>query len=423
MRIKFLVSLTLTCSLAWLPLGQAAPITITTPEVLAGDLIRAADWNKIRVDLESLAIGLDVLTNQTWLPNGSDVYFNIGNVGIGTTTPGAGIDVFRQSPLPGTLLLRAGTDTDNDRFSVEEDGDVALDGSLLVRSGNIYDSDGSLNLSGEENLYLAADWDNDAADTAAIIFGKNNAGPGPAFLELMRVTETGAIGMGTTTPFQTWNTLPPAGIELYGQNARFALSEAGGDRWAWQLGATGLELINDATAATPITVNSAGQVGVGQPAPQRELHVAGITRIDTALETNLWCDQAGAGCISQLLVQNLLSSGNGPQTCPAGFTMVGAVGQNNTYCLETNERVATDFWNAKAICQGLSDSVLGRAHLCSADQWYEACDTGSGNLLTGNAEWVSQWDANNEALAMGSPNCNSAASVDVTVNQVYRCCY
>jgi len=404
-------------------LSQAAPIAISTPTVEAGDLIRAEDWNRIKVDLESLSIGLDILTNQSWLPNGSDVYFNVGNVGIGTNLPQASLEIFKQSPVPSWKLIQAGTDTDIDRFSVEQDGDVLTDGNLLVRGGNVYDSDGNLNISGEENLYLASDWDNDAADSTAVIFGKNNAGPGAAFEETARITESGFIGIGTPLPFQTWSAEPPAGLELFGAGAQLALSSAGGDRWAWQIGATGLELMNDSTSVTPLNINSSGQVGVSQIAPQRDLHVGGTARFDSAIETNLWCNQTGSGCISQLLVQSLLASGSGPQACPAGFTMVGGVGQSNTFCAETNERVPTDFWDAKQICQGLSDSVLGSARLCSAHEWYAACNTSSGNALTGNAEWVDQIDSTAEAFTYGLSTCEDVNRDDEALTNSFRCCY
>ena len=417
---KSLLSLSLLASfnMAW-----AEPITITTPEVLPGDLIRAQDWNRIKVDLESMAIGLDILTNQSWLPNGSDIYFNLGSVGIGTNVPQAKLEVFSQSPLPGELLFRAGTDTDADRFSVEEDGDISSDGNLLVRGGNVYDSDGSLNVSGEENLYLVTDWDNDAADSTSIIFGKNNAGPGSAFEELMRLTETGLLGIATPTPFETWTAFPTAGVEISGVGAQLGFSAPGGNRWAWQLNGTSLELYNDTTSVTPLVINSSGQIGITQPAPQRDLHIGGIARFDSGIETNLWCNQTGSGCVSQLLVQSLLASGSGPQSCPAGYTMVGGVGQSNTFCVETNERVATDFWNAKQICRGLNDSILGRARLCSAADWYNACTTSSGNALTGNNEWVDQVDATPEALAYGSVACETISSLDVADTNAFRCCY
>ncbi len=404
-------------------LGKAEPITITTPAVTSGDLIRAEDWNRIRVDLESLSIGLDILTNQSWFPNGSDVYFDLGNVGIGTSNPQSSLEIYKHSPLPGWFLIQAGTNTDSDRFSVESDGDVSMDGNALVRGGNVYDSDGSLSVSGEENLYLVTDWDNDAADTTSIIFGKNNAGSGAAFEELMRLTETGLLGLATPSPFQTWSSLPPAGIEVFGDGAKLALNSAGGNRWAWQINGEMLELFNDTTDVTPISLNSGGQIGINQPAPQRDLHVGSVARFDSGIETNLWCNQTGSGCISQLLVQSLLASGSGPQACPSGFTMVGGVGQSNTFCVETNERVATDFWDAKAICRGLSDSVLGAAHLCSASHWYEACSTSSGNALTGNDEWVDQVGATSEALAYGGSVCNDIVSLDVTTNNSFRCCY
>lgn len=410
-------------SFGFSPLLMAEPVAITTPEVLPGDLIRAQDWNRIRVDLESLSIGLDILTNQSWLPNGSNVYFGIGNVGIGTNVPQAALEIYRQSPLPGALLLQVGTGADSDRFSVEADGDISSDGNLLVRGGNVYDSDGSLNISGEENLYLVADWDNDAADSTSIIFGKNNAGPGSAFEEMMRVTETGLLGIATPTPFQTWSALPSAGLEISGAGAQFGLSSPGGSRWAWQLDGVNLELYNDTTDVTPLVINSSGQIGIAQPAPQRDLHVGGFARFDSGIESNLWCNQTGSGCVSQLLVQSLLASGSGPQACPTGFTMVGGVGQSNTFCVETNERVPTDFWNAKQICRGLNDSILGTAHLCSATQWYDACITGNGNALTGNNEWVDEVDAIPEALAYGSVSCETITSHDVALNNIFRCCY
>lgn len=404
-------------------LVQAEPITITTPLVSSGDLIRAEDWNRIKVDLDSLSVGLDILTNQTWLPNGSDLYFNLGNVGIGTTSPAAPLTIFEQSPLPGALLIQAGTDTDNQRFTVEEDGDTSLDGNLLIRGGNMYDSDGNLSVSGEENLYLLADWDNDEADTASIIFGKNNAGPGTNFVELMRLTETGLLGLGTVTPFQTWSGLPNTGLELAGVGAQLGFSRVGGSRWVWEITDNGFELSNDATSVTPLTINSAGQVGISQVAPQRALHVGGTGRFDNAIETNLWCNQSGSGCISQLLVQSLLASGSGPQACPAGTTMVGGVGHSNTFCMDINERVATDYWGAKDICIGLSDSILGNARLCSAREWYEACSSGTGNAMTGNLEWVDELDTTPESLTVGETDCQSVSSDDLANNHVFRCCY
>ena len=103
--------------------------------------------------------------------------------------------------------------------------------------------------------------------------------------------------------------------------------------------------------------------------------------------------------------------------------MVGGVGQSNTFCVETNERVATNFWNAKSICRGLSDSVLGRAHLCSATEWHTACATSSGNALTGNNEWVDQVDATPAALAYGVTACNDIVNLAVADDNSFRCCY
>jgi len=57
---------------------------------------------------------------------------NSGNVGIGTTSPGALLDMYKSSPSAQEVLFRIGTSDDGSRFSVDEDGDIASDGALFI---------------------------------------------------------------------------------------------------------------------------------------------------------------------------------------------------------------------------------------------------------------------------------------------------
>lgn len=177
-----------------------AAVGISTPSVVSGELIRAADWNKVKLDLESLAAAVGVLQNSTWGSSGADTYYNAGNVGIGTTLPAANVHIYADAPAANAVLFQIGTSDDADRVRIDEDGDMTIDGKLVVRDSDIYESGGDLELSGEDSLYLTMDWNNNDGDTQNILFGKNSAGAGANFVELMRLQEDGDVGIGTATP-------------------------------------------------------------------------------------------------------------------------------------------------------------------------------------------------------------------------------
>ncbi len=132
-------------------------------------------------------------------PSG-DIHYSSGKVGIGLTSPGANFYVYQDTPAANQVLVQVGISGDDNRFAIDEDGDVFLDGDLLVRGSDVYDSYGNLELSGEDDIYIGMDWNNNDVDTRALIIGKNSPGPGDNWVELMRVDEDGQVGIGTATP-------------------------------------------------------------------------------------------------------------------------------------------------------------------------------------------------------------------------------
>lgn len=75
-----------------------------------------------------------------------------------------------------------------------------VDGVFL--GGDIYDTTDNLMISAEDNLYLNMDYNGNDDNTRSIVFSKNagiNSTPTPDN-ELMRITESGRVGVGTTNP-------------------------------------------------------------------------------------------------------------------------------------------------------------------------------------------------------------------------------
>lgn len=115
------------------------------------------------------------------------------------TDPAYNFHVYQASPTANQVLLNVGTSDDANRFGVDEDGDVTFDGSVTGASTlTISNTSGVTSLSGEDELWLNMDSDNNDADVRYIAFGKNSTAISAT--ELMRLTEAGNLGIGTTVP-------------------------------------------------------------------------------------------------------------------------------------------------------------------------------------------------------------------------------
>ena len=116
-----------------------------------------------------------------------------GNVGIGETTPVANLHIYQDTPAANDELLRIGTSDDADRFNVDEDGDIEMDGDVYVNGGDVRETGGDLRLSGEDDVHISMDYNNNDANTREIVFGRNDEGNGGNFEELMVINENGNV--------------------------------------------------------------------------------------------------------------------------------------------------------------------------------------------------------------------------------------
>jgi len=101
------------------------------------------------------------------------------------------------------------------------------------------------------------------------------------------------------------------------------------------------------------------------------------------------------------------------QGCPGSFANAG------NYCIEINERSSDSWWNAAAACQASGFT------LCSASQWYAACNNGAITLAgkTDNFEWVDAMVSTTNAITLGGTSCAAVGSSVFAGPFTYRCCY
>lgn len=186
---------------------------------------------------------------------------------------------------------------------------------------------------------------------------------------------------------------------------------------------------------------ASGNVGIGTSSPQSALQVAGYVQLDVinGAPAGTDCDVVGEYgriksdptnnklymCGSVGWVEYSVGAG-GPTTCPTGYTLIGAAGLPSSYCINTAEKTAATFLNAKTTCYAES-TTRGVASLCTNDQWYRACKTGlPTNMSSGNNEWASDEHYNiggtHYALTMGNGSCETMTDQAITGTRTYRCC-
>lgn len=177
----------------------------------------------------------------------------------------------------------------------------------------------------------------------------------------------------------------------------------------------------------------AGSLGIGTVSPGALLDVAGAVRMGDTAAT---CSAAREGSqrynsTSKIMEfcdgTSWLPLSGGLRSCPTGFSLIGTAGTHSAFCIHSSELTAASFDVAISACSVITDSRLGRAHLCSMTEWFEACSHGSGLTgITGNAEWVADGsDVGGTLYGMttGTSSCGSRSFQMATNGNPYRCCF
>ncbi|NTW46390.1 MAG: hypothetical protein HGB18_05100 [Candidatus Moranbacteria bacterium] len=234
--------------------------------------------------------GLDKI----YLNSNGNSYLNGGNVGIGTTSPDAALTVFGQNA--NSVVNVSGLDNSTDFVS-----GVPL--SLTVRNQSTTENTGSgiqfsgYNASSLENIFAKIvaihTVKTVGSESGDIAFITRSAG---TLSEKVRLTSSGNVGIGTTSPATLLDVYGSGGsgqyqLALTGAGSSYTQLRYNGSR-SWQtgvgntgettLGVAGKYYVYDVNAsAVRFVVDSSGNVGIGTTSPAQKLDIAaGNIRVD-----------------------------------------------------------------------------------------------------------------------------------------------
>ena len=282
-------------------------------------------------------------TNTVVIDTAGDSYFNGGNVGIGTNSPGA-VRLYATTSLNGNLAgqfvnthasgsyglkVQAGSDSSNYSFVVTDkdnsnptqlyvrgDGNIGVGtnaplGKLSIGAGSLNDAvlpvqistgaDGTqawyaVNRNGAygalfgysvsstyKGLVLRNVVSSGTANADGISFMTNNTSM------RMHITGAGNVGIGDSTPISLLNLYKASSPDIYLQNSTtgtttgdgLRLLQAGVDSYFWNHEA-GAQIFATSNAER-MRIDSSGNVGIGTPSAAKRLHIFDSTQTNQSV--------------------------------------------------------------------------------------------------------------------------------------------
>ena len=200
-----------------------------------------------------------------WIAD-STLFNNGTNVGIGTTAPGAKLDV--------------------------ENLSVGINEGLRLSHANAYDAGSKISWwmdNALESANITSAWYPTSVSKSYMAFSTY----GPSLLERMRINGDGSVGIGTTTPDKKLDiatSVNTDGIRITGSSANASLiiknNGTGGN--AWDISSTGAghsygngKLIFGIGFSPKVTFDGSGNVGIGTTAPGKLLEVNGQAKFNS----------------------------------------------------------------------------------------------------------------------------------------------
>ena len=301
-----------------------------------------------------------------WVVNSSNIYNNGGNIGIGTNSPSSLIDVENGVTTNNTVVNAAGSINDFLQYNVQntstgthaqsgysataDNGTSTTGFAWMGINNSTFNYPTAYNLGGANDVsYMTSGQDMyiaNANNSKSIIFSMGTATT-PFFAERMRITNSGNVGIGTSTPSNALsvvsasNPLYLGGLQngassdsvltiLNGVVRKGALSSGSG----WALGGNSVgsmqKLGTTSNYSLPIITNntermridSLGNIGMGTTSPQAKLDVEfGTTTNNTVINA--------AGSINDFLQFNVQNTSTGTHA-QSGYSATADNGTNTT---------------------------------------------------------------------------------------------
>ncbi|PCI94373.1 MAG: hypothetical protein COB15_14360 [Flavobacteriales bacterium] len=223
-------------------------------------------------------VNLSSLSGGMWQSNSSDIYFNTGSVGIGTSSPFTGLDVAGLTQYTAHMSVQQyGTGlADVPRISMLKSRGASVGANVIVQqndvTGHIYGwgADGS-SFWPTARIEFAVDGIPGVGDMPGrMVFSTTPAGS-QVVSERMRINEAGNVGIGTTAPLSKLDVNGQVTMTTGAANGYIPVSDANGTM-TWTDPAT----INTASlwqSNAPDIYFLSGKVGIGLNAPNGLLHI------------------------------------------------------------------------------------------------------------------------------------------------------